>query len=441
MAGARPYSRLLRLCKGFVGAGVALTAACATVTVASASEKKSTIFLSVGASGAGKDTLLLKAKERLGKEECPDVMFIKRHLTREKKTTPLEKAVSTSTFLADSVNGMHALEWDAHNTKYAIPSKPVSQAIRAGKSMVMNVSRSIIDAARELFGQDAEVMCLHITASKKTLAERLRRRGRETDEQIEKRLERASNYNGSVRGNHVIEIRNEGSIEEGVDMVVGALKGDMQYALWLVPKKGETFHTEARFQIEKIAQEKSSHPFEPHVTIGNLFRASQLEAISIAKVAAEAIEAPVRISPTGMSAEAGTRFRAFVLEASPTYALRQACCTLRQITSQADAKKERRTVEREVQNTYKPHLSLLYGEYDAKTLQKLKDEYEPIIGASYMAAGFKAEELALVQCTVRSHQCWTEVARFPIKHSKPPPGTGDNSIRKKRWKGLFSLFS
>eukprot|EP00466_Bigelowiella_natans_P013005 jgi/Bigna1/72469/fgenesh1_pg.20_\ len=265
MAGARPYSRLLRLCKGFVGAGVALTAACATVTVASASEKKSTIFLSVGASGAGKvfpcsqrekgeiqgdlwkglefrgselinvdgvskhqDTLLLKAKERLGKEECPDVMFIKRHLTREKKTTPLEKAVSTSTFLADSVNGMHALEWDAHNTKYAIPSKPVSQAIRAGKSMVMNVSRSIIDAARELFGQDAEVMCLHITASKKTLAERLRRRGRETDEQIEKRLERASNYNGSVRGNHVIEIRNEGSIEEGVDMVVGALKGDMQ---------------------------------------------------------------------------------------------------------------------------------------------------------------------------------------------------------------------
>jgi ribose 1,5-bisphosphokinase PhnN len=93
-----------------------------------------------GPSGAGKDTLLLGAREALlgaragAGVDGPAVEFIKREITRDaSKTTDLEIPVSVAEFDARRVAGHYAVSWEAHGTKYAIPRASLEAALQAGK--------------------------------------------------------------------------------------------------------------------------------------------------------------------------------------------------------------------------------------------------------------------------------------------------------------------
>ena len=81
------------------------------------------IYMTGGPSGAGKDTLLLGAREALTtKPGGAAVEFLKREITRDpSKTTDLEIPVSVAEFEAHAAAGQYALDWAAHSTQYAIP--------------------------------------------------------------------------------------------------------------------------------------------------------------------------------------------------------------------------------------------------------------------------------------------------------------------------------
>ena len=107
------------------------------------------IYMSVGPSGAGKDTLLLGSRKLL--RGNPDVVFVKRHITRdESKVTDLEMPMSVEEFELREANGEHLISWYRHGTHYAIPKCAIEE--NSGKRLVMNVSRSVIQCMREQFG-------------------------------------------------------------------------------------------------------------------------------------------------------------------------------------------------------------------------------------------------------------------------------------------------
>lgn len=176
------------------------------------------LVLCVGPSGAGKDTLLDGAAEALA--ETQRFHFAKRAITRPADAggedhIPMDEAE----FLKRESEGEFLLSWRAHGLCYGIPKEPTTRLRTEGVSVIANVSRTVIDDARNRL-QPASVVL--VTASAETLAARLAARGRESAADVAARLGRAEAYD--VSGRDVAVVSNDGSVESGVSAMVNALE-------------------------------------------------------------------------------------------------------------------------------------------------------------------------------------------------------------------------
>lgn len=170
------------------------------------------IFAVVGPSGVGKDTLMEAAKERLG------VHLVRRVITRpEAAGGEAFEGVTAETFAARKAAGAFVLSWEAHGLSYGIP-KAETAGYAAERTVLFNGSRAMLTQAAEVF---PELQVLNITASDAVLAARLRARGRESEEDIARRLERAKLP--LPVGLRVTEIDNSGVLDEAVEALVAAL--------------------------------------------------------------------------------------------------------------------------------------------------------------------------------------------------------------------------
>ncbi|MBC9879764.1 phosphonate metabolism protein/1,5-bisphosphokinase (PRPP-forming) PhnN [Bradyrhizobium sp. INPA01-394B] len=143
------------------------------------------LVLVVGPSGAGKDTLL-----RLAQAACADdhhVVFPRRIVTRASSVDEDNIAVSPEEFARSCDHGDFAVHWDAHGHSYALP-REINDDIRAGRSVVANVSRTVIAALRKVY---ANVVVVAVTAPPDVLAQRLAARARNSDGNIADRLARS----------------------------------------------------------------------------------------------------------------------------------------------------------------------------------------------------------------------------------------------------------
>ncbi|MGE0233138.1 MAG: phosphonate metabolism protein/1,5-bisphosphokinase (PRPP-forming) PhnN [Flavobacteriaceae bacterium] len=139
----------------------------------------------VGASGAGKDTLIAHARQALEGE--PGVRFARRVITRPPDAggEPHE-GVSPAAFAGMRQSGAFALSWDANGLSYGI-SRNVDEWIAEGDVVVANVSRAALaDAARRY----RRLLVVHVVADSVALRSRLKARGRESETEIEGRIAR-----------------------------------------------------------------------------------------------------------------------------------------------------------------------------------------------------------------------------------------------------------
>lgn len=167
------------------------------------------LVLVVGPSGAGKDTLIDAAAAALG--GSPLYRFPKREITRAADAGGEDHvAVSPAEFARRQEAGRYALDWHAHGLSYGIPAT-IDAAIAAGATVVINTSRTIIDAARARY---PGLRIVFVTAPLDVLARRIAARGRESAEDVAARLARAGIIAPS--GRDVIELCNDGSLEEAV---------------------------------------------------------------------------------------------------------------------------------------------------------------------------------------------------------------------------------
>lgn len=177
------------------------------------------LVLVVGPSGAGKDTLLGAAQRML--EGDGRVVFPRRAVTRQASAFENNEAIAPPDFDRAAASGEYALWWRAHDHGYGI-ARAIDDEIGAGSIVVVNVSRTIIGAARRRYERIAVVL---ITAPADVLAERLAARKRNSDGDIGGRLQRAS---FAVEGEPDLVISNVGAIEDNARRLadfLAALKG------------------------------------------------------------------------------------------------------------------------------------------------------------------------------------------------------------------------
>lgn len=174
------------------------------------------LVLVVGPSGAGKDTLLAGARCRLASSGSFE--FPTRRVTRPPDATEHVIAVSDADFAADELGGVFALSWRAHGLAYGVPVS-IDASLRAGKTVVVNVSRTIVPEARRRY---ARVCVIMIEASAEVRAARLLARGREAVETVRGRLERGRD--GGLPCEPDIVIDNSGDIEPVVRELTARLR-------------------------------------------------------------------------------------------------------------------------------------------------------------------------------------------------------------------------
>ena len=170
------------------------------------------LVLVVGPSGAGKDTLIDLARSALGDDI--GVVFVQRVVTRQASDAENNIQISTDAFIAARDTGKFAVWWEAHGLHYALPIV-IDEDIRAGRCVVANGSRTVIDLVRATY---ADCVVVEITAPADVLAARLAARGRTSDGSIDKRLSRSV---PAMKADKVIV--NVGSAEDHAHDLVAAI--------------------------------------------------------------------------------------------------------------------------------------------------------------------------------------------------------------------------
>ncbi|MEZ5854134.1 MAG: phosphonate metabolism protein/1,5-bisphosphokinase (PRPP-forming) PhnN [Hyphomicrobiaceae bacterium] len=164
------------------------------------------LVLVVGPSGAGKDTLIDRARAELGQD--PRLTFARRIITRASDGISEDNdAISRTEFAAREAAGTFLLSWQAHGLGYAIPGEG-RDVLRQSKVLVANVSRTVIGEAER---QAQNVVVLHVTAPIDVLAQRIAARGREAADDIAARLARQAPLQVSTAG--LVEIVNDRDVD------------------------------------------------------------------------------------------------------------------------------------------------------------------------------------------------------------------------------------
>lgn len=174
------------------------------------------LVLVVGPSGAGKDTLIGKARKACVGEA--GIVFPRRLITRPISSYEDHDAISEQAFARAVTEGSFAFWWSAHGLRYALPFS-VECDIARGCTVVCNVSRTIIGTLQARYEQ---VVVVLVTAPPDVLAARIAARGRASDGPMKERLIRSAPIESDLRVDVVID--NTDDISSSANKLLAAIR-------------------------------------------------------------------------------------------------------------------------------------------------------------------------------------------------------------------------
>lgn len=182
------------------------------------------LFYVIGASGAGKDSLIRHARAHFAATPAPSVFFAHRYITRPSDAGGEQHiAVSDTEFARLRDAGCFAMHWSGNGLNYGIGLE-IEVWLARGLNVVVNGSRAYLDEAARRFPSMCPVL---VEVSEDTLAARLLARGRETPGEIHARIERAR---ALPRPEHpaLQIIRNDGALATAGEVLLSLLQKPTQ---------------------------------------------------------------------------------------------------------------------------------------------------------------------------------------------------------------------
>ncbi|WP_226574855.1 phosphonate metabolism protein/1,5-bisphosphokinase (PRPP-forming) PhnN [Acuticoccus sediminis] len=200
------------------------TAAPTAAEEARAATRHGVLFLVVGPSGVGKDSLIDGARARLPGRHFT---FARRVVTRPREAGGEDhEPMASAEFEAAEAAGAFAVTWGAHGLRYGIRREALAP-LAAGHNVIVNASRKAI---AEFAAHAARVVVVSITAPPEVVRARLEARGREDAADVAARLGRRVPIVGAP---NIAVIDNGGDLEAGVAQFVAALMGAARLPLVL----------------------------------------------------------------------------------------------------------------------------------------------------------------------------------------------------------------
>ncbi|GAB4321057.1 MAG: phosphonate metabolism protein/1,5-bisphosphokinase (PRPP-forming) PhnN [Promethearchaeota archaeon] len=167
------------------------------------------LFLVVGNSGSGKDSLIRHVREHWP-EGAPPLHVPKRVITRPPSPeTENFQSATEEEFERMRDAGQFALWWRSYGHWYGV-RRELLDWMDAGEPALVNVSRQIVGSTRERFGERVKVAFVRVPLE--VTLERVRSRGRETGDDLEERARRAAQLPDMEDADFVVD--NTGPLEE-----------------------------------------------------------------------------------------------------------------------------------------------------------------------------------------------------------------------------------
>ncbi len=169
----------------------------------------------VGPSGAGKDSVIAVARKKLN--ESKNIYFPPRYVTRVDNNGDDDLPISGTAFMHYRLNGLFALEWEAHGFCYGIGAV-INTPLHAGKTVVVNGSRAHIATALTKY---PAMTVVQISVTREVARARLNLRARENAEAISARVNRSPQF--AAPSAQIITIDNSGVLEHAAQQLMAVL--------------------------------------------------------------------------------------------------------------------------------------------------------------------------------------------------------------------------
>ncbi|TFF86018.1 MAG: phosphonate metabolism protein/1,5-bisphosphokinase (PRPP-forming) PhnN [Promethearchaeota archaeon] len=169
-----------------------------------------TLFLVVGNSGSGKDSIISGAIDEFP-NDLKEPRLAKRYITRPPSEFEDNYAITEEKFKEMQKNGEFALKWHIYHLYYGVPIE-IDDWLKEGHPVIVNVSRTIVDEARECY---ANIKVIFIKVPFEITLERIKDRGREKGKLLEERIERAKTHQKFPKADYVVD--NSGDLKDAID--------------------------------------------------------------------------------------------------------------------------------------------------------------------------------------------------------------------------------
>lgn len=169
-----------------------------------------TLFIIVGNSGSGKDSIISGAFEGYPRD-LKEVKIAKRYITRPPSEFEDNYSITADEFGAMEQQGKFALKWEIYGLKYGVPIE-IDEWLEKGHPVIANVSRMIINEAREIY---ENIKVIFIEVPLEITIKRIKDRGRESGQLLRKRMQRAEKNQKLPEADFIVD--NSGKLETAID--------------------------------------------------------------------------------------------------------------------------------------------------------------------------------------------------------------------------------
>ena len=169
-----------------------------------------TLFLVIGNSGSGKDSIISGAIKKYP-TDLKEIYLTKRCITRPPSEFDDNYTITEEKFKEMDTQGKFALKWHIYHLDYGVPIE-IDDWLKNGHPVIVNVSRTIVDEARELYDN---LKVVFIEVPFEITMQRVKNRGREKGELLDERLERAKKNQTFPGADFIVD--NSGDLEVAIN--------------------------------------------------------------------------------------------------------------------------------------------------------------------------------------------------------------------------------